>query len=217
MNEFKREHDRYIVIKRKDLTQQQAEDIDTYIDGMNIRTRKCVVVESNWPIYGAVWNMIQRMSKNIPQMNQECNKDTEIRVCHKEIDDLLHQRDNLQGELKEATTLIAKQSETITKLKQDNDNYQLLVPSLNRLVKYAVDRQLGTSGEDAVDVIIRYCEKMRESVNDPNPTQNGFYKVRAHKKDDITIGFYNIHAGWSFVAQKEQFSNVYRVIEKVEV
>lgn len=217
MTEFIREHDRYIVIKRSDISNNQAMNISGYLIGQKITPRECVVVESDWPIYEEVWKMVERMANNITQSNQECNRDTEIQVCHKEIDDLLNRNDILHGELKEAATLIAKQSEAITRLKQENDDYQLLVPSLDKLVQYTVDKQLGTAGEDAVDVIIRYCEELREDTNDPNPKESGFYKILAHKKGSVLVAHFNTQVGWSFVAQTDKKSNVYRVIEKVEV
>jgi len=240
MSEFKREHDRYIVIKRKDLLKHQAEDIGTYIDGENIRTRECVVVESDWPIYETVWGMVQRLAEGKTQLHQEMNQmlmdqgtlihelqmekathyqpdlNTEL-VQKQDINALIYERDNLQGELKEAATLIAKQSETITKLKQDNDNYQLLVPSLDKLVKYVADKQLGNAGEDAADVIIRYCEKLRRNVDDPNPEQSGWYKIISTFGTEPKIAYFSQQTGWSFVAVKERFPNVHRVLEMIEV
>lgn len=240
MSEFKREHDRYIVIKRKDLSQLQAENIDTYINDTSIRTRECAVVEADWPIYETVWGMVQRLAEGKLQLHQEMNQvimdqgtlihelqmekaipyqpdlNTEL-VQKQDINTLIYERDNLQGELKEAATLITKQSEAITRLKQENNDYQLLVPSLDRLVQYAVDKQLGTPGEDAVDVIIRYCEELREDIIDPNPKENGFYKVLAHKKGSVIVAHFNTQTGWSFVSQTHKKSNVYRVLEKVEV
>jgi len=154
-----------------------------------------------------------QMEKAIPYQ-----PDLNTELVHKQdINALIYERDNLQGELKEAATLITKQSETITKLKQENDDYKLLVPSLDKLVKYAVDKQLGSPGEDAVDVIIRYCEELRENIIDPNPIENGFYKVLARKKGSVSVAYFNTQAGWSFVSQTDKKSNVYRVIEKVEV
>lgn len=239
MSEFKRE-ERYIVIKRKDLSQLHAENIDTYINDSGIRTRECVVVEADWPIYETVWGMVQRLAEGKPQLHQEMNQvimdqgtlihelqmekaipyqpdlNTEL-VQKQDINTLIYERDSLQGELKEAATLITKQSETITRLKQENDDYQLLVPSLDKLVKYAVDKQLGTAGEDAADVIIRYCEKLRRNVDDPNPEQSGWYKVISTYGTGPKIAYFSQHTGWSFVAVKERFPNVHHVLEKIEV
>ena len=55
---FERE-ERYIVIKRKYLSEQQERDLR---EGMRLRgigTVECVVVESDWPEYETVWKMIE--------------------------------------------------------------------------------------------------------------------------------------------------------------
>lgn len=79
MNEFKRE-ERYIVIKLSDLKLAQeydyidADDVDNFnyvCDGV-ARARfiagksllHCVVVESDWPEYEAVWAMIEARVNN---------------------------------------------------------------------------------------------------------------------------------------------------------
>lgn len=56
--EFKRE-DRYIVIKKKNLSELDLEIIDQVLDNLSIQTVECVVVEEDWPEYELVWNLIQ--------------------------------------------------------------------------------------------------------------------------------------------------------------
>lgn len=56
---FEREHDRYFVIKRKDLDIDQLRDLTAFIDHGDIPTRQCVVVEEDWPEYEPVWAMIE--------------------------------------------------------------------------------------------------------------------------------------------------------------
>lgn len=61
MAEFKRE-ERYIVIKRKDL--DGAPDwlrhgILYALQEAQLPERKCVVIESDWPEYERVWQMIE--------------------------------------------------------------------------------------------------------------------------------------------------------------
>lgn len=68
MTEFKREHDRYIVIKRSDLSPQEIKDIEYYIAHRPINTRECVVIETDWPIYEQVWGMVQRMAEGREQV-----------------------------------------------------------------------------------------------------------------------------------------------------
>lgn len=144
-------------------------------------------------------------------------KEQELLKCHMDIDKLFGQCDQQESNLREATKLINTQSESISKLKQDNDNYQLLVPSLDKLVRYVVDRQLGTPNENVVDVIISYCENLRERIDDPNPTESGYYKVRTNKEGSIDIAFFELNKGWSFISDEEKYQSVHRVIEKVEV
>jgi len=55
---FKRE-DRYVVIKLKDLDKKTTASLDFFLSWKGIRTRDCVVVESDWPEYEKVWKMIE--------------------------------------------------------------------------------------------------------------------------------------------------------------
>jgi hypothetical protein len=61
MSSFQRE-ERYIVIKLSDLTDEEYEDIEGYLERNIIEQRECVVVEAHWPIYEEVWNMIEGLS-----------------------------------------------------------------------------------------------------------------------------------------------------------
>lgn len=60
MNKFKRE-ERYIVLKISDLTEDEYNHIEDYIENHSIKCRDCVLVESDWPIYEQVWDMIEQM------------------------------------------------------------------------------------------------------------------------------------------------------------
>lgn len=56
---FKRE-ERYIVVKLKDMPSEGDEQtLRRFLKSMTIPTRDCVVVESDWPEYEAVWRMIE--------------------------------------------------------------------------------------------------------------------------------------------------------------
>jgi len=55
---FKQE-ERYIVIKMKDLSEHQLQRLRNQMDEANVPTRACVVVEKHWPIYDAVWKLIE--------------------------------------------------------------------------------------------------------------------------------------------------------------
>jgi hypothetical protein len=58
MSEFKRE-DRYITIKRKNLSADQAEWLNNFIEVCEIPIVASAVVEADWPEYEPVWKMIQ--------------------------------------------------------------------------------------------------------------------------------------------------------------
>ncbi|VVE47111.1 hypothetical protein [Pandoraea anhela] len=55
---FKRE-ERYIVIKRKNLSGTKEKILRDLLHDNRIPTVECVVVESDWPEYGSVWAMIE--------------------------------------------------------------------------------------------------------------------------------------------------------------
>ena len=77
MSEFKKE-DRYLVIKRTDMllanSKLSQDEIDTFnkVTDVIMMARdeqgkpplNCVVVESDWPEYDTVWNMIEKRVLN---------------------------------------------------------------------------------------------------------------------------------------------------------
>lgn len=63
MSNFQRE-ELYIVLKLSDLTEDEYNHIEDYIEKCMIERRECVVVESDWPIYEQVWDMIEVMERN---------------------------------------------------------------------------------------------------------------------------------------------------------
>jgi hypothetical protein len=56
--EFKREV-RYIVIKLKDIDENTRRQLGNFMEDLEIPSRDCVVVESDWPEYEPVWKMIE--------------------------------------------------------------------------------------------------------------------------------------------------------------
>ena len=58
MSEFQRE-ERFIVIKRKHLNEEQEDNLRMFMARNRISTVECVVVESDWPEYETVWRMIE--------------------------------------------------------------------------------------------------------------------------------------------------------------
>lgn len=60
---FERE-DRYIVIKRTDLSAIEQQVLLGWLSSSRIKTREGLVIESDWPEYEPVWKMIEdRVSK----------------------------------------------------------------------------------------------------------------------------------------------------------
>ena len=55
---FERE-DRYIVVKRKTMHSEHEMELCAFLTERNIATVECVVVESDWPEYETVWQMIE--------------------------------------------------------------------------------------------------------------------------------------------------------------
>ena len=51
--------ERFIVIKRKHLTEDQELGLRRFINHQRIQTSECVVVEKDWPEYETVWRMIE--------------------------------------------------------------------------------------------------------------------------------------------------------------
>ena len=104
-SEFKRE-ERYVVIKIKDLEfnspsgdkNKRSKELGEWISRNSLRTRECVVVESDWPEYHLVWAMLEhRMAgKPVPNFNDWRRAD--------ELQQLLtaadQQIDDLRAELK---------------------------------------------------------------------------------------------------------------------
>lgn len=56
---FQREQ-RYIVIKRKELTEDQELRLNIWLNNEYVRRIGCVVIENDWPEYEPVWGMLER-------------------------------------------------------------------------------------------------------------------------------------------------------------
>lgn len=78
---FRREHDRYIVVKVKDLPGMHAIKLHEYLKrkGLDDHLVECVVVESDWPIYEAVWEMVRRLDQDEP-LPYMADRDTLVRA-----------------------------------------------------------------------------------------------------------------------------------------
>lgn len=73
--EFERE-ERFIVIKRKHLDGNKETWLRSQLEQHGIGTVECVVVESDWPEYEAVWKMIEDRCAHRP--TQARDTDTEL-------------------------------------------------------------------------------------------------------------------------------------------
>lgn len=74
-DEFKRE-ERYIVIKRKHLGREGAIAFERELDEMDIPRISAVVVESDWPEYEAVWEMIEDRVSVLTRHRQPASHET---------------------------------------------------------------------------------------------------------------------------------------------
>ena len=105
-SELKRE-ERYVVIKIKDLEfnspsgdkNKRGKELGEWISRNSLRTRECVVVESDWPEYHLVWAMLEhRMAgKPVPNFNDWRRADELqqlLTTADQQIDDL---RDELKA------------------------------------------------------------------------------------------------------------------------
>lgn len=72
VSEFKRE-ERYIVLKRRDMTKDEEAGLREYILQQGLITRECVVVEPDWAIYDIVWHLVERVAtgQRLPFMTDE--------------------------------------------------------------------------------------------------------------------------------------------------
>ena len=73
MSEFKREW-RYIVVKRKHITAEQEYQLMELINSFNLPDIKAAVVESDWPEYEVVWNMIENRVTGQHEVRANSNK-----------------------------------------------------------------------------------------------------------------------------------------------
>jgi glutamate/tyrosine decarboxylase-like PLP-dependent enzyme len=55
--------ERYVVVKMSDIHPLDLRDLRDYLDHQRIPTRECVVVESDWPIYDCVVQMVLNLEE----------------------------------------------------------------------------------------------------------------------------------------------------------
>ena len=91
MSKFKREHDRYLVIKVKGCHPLWVEQVRSDLSARGADLVECVVVESDWPIYQETWDNVQRMAEGrrsigeeLAKAEQAANHWTQVAIKHKE-------------------------------------------------------------------------------------------------------------------------------------
>lgn len=81
MDQFKRE-ERYIVLKLKNMYELERKRLDHWLkvnDYEEFKT-ECVVVESDWPIYEPVWDMVQRLAEGREQELEQMQSDFNMAI-----------------------------------------------------------------------------------------------------------------------------------------
>ncbi|MBZ5486951.1 hypothetical protein HW452_05365 [Halomonas aquamarina] len=78
MSEFKREN-RYLVLKYSDLRPEELEALRAFIETNDLRSRKAVVIEHDWPIYEQTWDAVQRLAEGRVQELDELRANAQER------------------------------------------------------------------------------------------------------------------------------------------
>ena len=111
MSEFKRE-ERYIVVKLKHLAGLQVAPLRNFLRENRVPTLDCVVVESDWPEYMPVWQMIERRMTGQPAV-----------TAAEELDAVLHWRGKHAQAIRERDALqqlLNQRDEQVETLKLQN-------------------------------------------------------------------------------------------------
>lgn len=96
MSEFQRE-DRYIVLKRSDLNARHPKEIEMLghaLTAIGRSSRQYLVIESDWPEYEPVWQMIERRMAGQPAV-----------TAAEELEAVLHWREKHGQAIKERDAL----------------------------------------------------------------------------------------------------------------
>lgn len=63
MSEFRRDHNRYIVIKGSDLAQNQRDRLFATMMVHEIPSREGVFIEADWDVYEDAWNLVEMQAR----------------------------------------------------------------------------------------------------------------------------------------------------------
>ena len=116
MSEFKRE-ERYIVVKLKHLAGLQVAPLRNFLRENRVPTLDCVVVESDWPEYEPVWQMIERRMTGKPAASSAEELDA-VRHWRSKHTQAIRERDALQAQLNSATAMHPFAEKVIRKLER---------------------------------------------------------------------------------------------------
>lgn len=104
--DFKRE-DRYIVVKRKRLTEQQEAPLLGILNANNIPTQECVVVEPDWPNYEHVWQTVEEVADGTFNPNEVSNLKSNNNKLARQNENLQDANIILKAELREANAQLS--------------------------------------------------------------------------------------------------------------
>ncbi|MFP5500734.1 MAG: hypothetical protein ACLGJE_31735 [Gammaproteobacteria bacterium] len=116
MSDFKRE-ERYIVVKLKHLVGLQVAPLRNFLRENRVPALSCVVVESDWPEFEPVWQLIERRMTGQPAVSaaEELDAVLHWRTKHAQA---IKERDALQRKLTAATAMHPFAEKVIRKLER---------------------------------------------------------------------------------------------------
>lgn len=150
MSDFKRE-ERYIVIKVKDLKYASAENkLLRVLQDAGIPTRRCVVVEADWPEYETVWKMIEARCSDRPSEIAALRE--QVEKLTKELSVLKttppHLRQDLHCVASDLSAQVRERDEQLTALAEQNEKLKAERSSV-WMVANKVSMMLFATKEDA--------------------------------------------------------------------
>ncbi|WP_236202643.1 hypothetical protein [Pseudomonas lactis] len=184
MSEFKRE-DRYIVIKRSDLGKVPAGYWSSLIEPIgalraHLPHRECLVIESDWPEYEVVWQMIERRMTGQPAV-----------TAAEELDAVLHWRGKHAQAIRERDAL----QQRLTAADERWDELVSAVRSINRSPHYMVkaiddDQPQYRQRKEWIDWVLELCDAAPTS----SERSNKVYAIEhaeymAKSADDVMTKF----------------------------
>lgn len=170
MSDFKRE-ERYIVVKLKDIDQEETEALHEFIQSWQIPTRECVVVEPDWPNYEDTWRAVEQVAKDDYQSPYAITEQQQARIDMLEEVKAEGQRYTVELEQriaeleKENQTLINDRNGAWFQLEQEKDShkttYSLMLSGEKRGVEKATQEL-----QPKIDELSAMVERLRNSLDE---------------------------------------------------